>query len=65
MAEANILVVCAWCKRVSQEDGTWADLPADVVGSTDFTISHGVCPDCSSKMFMELEAYRASLEEED
>lgn len=41
---SNLTVVCAWCNRIQQPDGTW--LP----GTPTTMITHGICPDCAAKM---------------
>jgi hypothetical protein len=37
-------IVCAWCQRVQQEDGSYkeAEHPA--------LVSHGICPDCKAEV---------------
>jgi hypothetical protein len=42
----GLLPVCAWCRRVRDDGGYWAQLEAYVVAHSDAKISHGMCPDC-------------------
>ena len=49
-ASETILPVCAWCKRIRKSDDTWVSVEQfmDRIGST--SITHGVCPECSSRL---------------
>lgn len=42
----GLLPICAWCKRIRSEDGTWHALEAYVTQHSDASFSHGICPNC-------------------
>jgi hypothetical protein len=42
------LRVCAQCRRVLTQDGTWEQLESYVRRHTDAEFSHGICPDCAT-----------------
>lgn len=43
------LRVCANCRRVLAEDGTWEQLESYVRQRTEAEFSHGICPDCAAQ----------------
>jgi hypothetical protein len=45
--------ICAWCKRVSNEEGKWEPLEKYVARSSGVHISHSVCEDCDAKLVAE------------
>jgi len=45
----GILPICANCKRIRTEDGTWDAVESYVRERTDAEFSHGICPDCARK----------------
>ena len=51
MANQKIAVVCAWCKRVKDEEGKWQKVPMP----EEIRITHGICPECEKKAEEELE----------
>ncbi len=53
----HILPVCAWCKRVRDDQGYWQQVE-EYLGSHNL-ISHGVCPECKTKVQGELEEFKS------
>lgn len=51
----SFLVLCASCKRVMDGDEEWHDLDRYIQTHTDTTVSHGICADCVSKLYPELQ----------
>lgn len=51
----GLLPVCAWCKKVRDDDGYFRDLWAYVERHTKAQFSHGICPDCAKKNFPKLQ----------
>lgn len=45
----GILPICATCKRIRNEDGSWEAVESYVRHRTDAEFSHGICPDCAKK----------------
>jgi HAMP domain-containing protein len=45
----GILPICAFCKRIKGEDGTWEAIESYVRERTSAEFSHGLCPDCAAK----------------
>jgi PAS domain S-box-containing protein len=46
----GLLPVCAWCKRIRTEDGSWSDFETYVTTHSDASFSHGICPECTPKL---------------
>jgi len=42
----GFLSICAWCKRVRQDDGYWEQLEKYVAQHSDARFSHSICPQC-------------------
>lgn len=49
----SLLPVCAWCKKVRDDQGYWSQLEAFIAAKTRTRFSHGICPDCSEKVRQE------------
>ena len=46
----GLIPVCAWCRRVRDDQGYWDRLEAYVATRTGGTFTHGICPACESKL---------------
>jgi len=51
----RLLCVCAWCKRIRDNDNheTWQPVETYLSNQGDSAITHGICPDCLGKAFPE------------
>lgn len=47
----GILSICAHCKRVRRDDGTWIQIERFVQDRSDLLFSHGICPECLRKHY--------------
>jgi len=45
----GILPICAWCKRMREDDQTWVPLENYIGNRTTASFTHSICPDCASK----------------
>ncbi|MCP4271632.1 MAG: response regulator, partial [Gammaproteobacteria bacterium] len=45
----DILPICAWCKKIRDDDGFWSQLEDYFNRKVDVQFSHGICPDCMKK----------------
>jgi hypothetical protein len=48
-AERQILVVCAYCRKVHDGEGTWGSFEEYMLEHFEMHSSHGICPDCLTK----------------
>lgn len=49
----GLLPICAWCKKIRDDEGLWTQIEQYVTENTDARFSHGLCPDCARKEFAE------------
>lgn len=42
----GLIPICAWCKKIRDDDGFWTQIEAYVGSRTEAEFSHGICPDC-------------------
>lgn len=47
----GLLPMCAWCKKVRDDQGYWDDVASYIARHTEASVSHGICPDCASTHF--------------
>ena len=45
----GLLPICAWCKRIRDDQGYWSQVEAYVHEHTEADFTHGICPDCLEK----------------
>ena len=48
---AELIVACAWCRRVAFDD-SWQRAPRVALAAIDdqLTLSHGICPSCIARI---------------
>jgi ligand-binding sensor domain-containing protein len=46
----GMLPICASCRRVREDAGSWRQIEAYVMEHSEATFSHGMCPDCWEKL---------------
>ena len=45
----GLLPMCAWCKKVRDDNGYWKKVETYVEEHSDASFTHGICPDCLKK----------------
>lgn len=50
----GILPICASCKRIMKDDGTWVQIESYITERSQAKFSHGICPDCAAKLYPEI-----------
>ncbi len=45
----GILPICAWCKKVRNDENFWERLEGYLGQHTDLRFTHGICPECSER----------------
>ncbi len=43
----GLLPICAWCKKVRDDEGYWQQIEQFICEHTDATFTHGICPECA------------------
>jgi PAS domain S-box-containing protein len=51
---SGLLPMCAWCKRIRDDQGSWSDVEHYVRRQTDADFTHGICPDCQNQVRRDL-----------
>lgn len=50
----GLLPICAGCKRIRDDAGYWRNVERFVEERSDVRFTHGLCPDCSKRLYPEL-----------
>lgn len=45
-ALSGLLPICAWCKKIRDDQGYWNQVETFIHERSDADFSHGICPDC-------------------
>jgi integral membrane sensor domain MASE1 len=45
----GLIPICAWCKKIRNDAGSWEQLEAYLRNHTEARFSHGICPECVEK----------------
>jgi hypothetical protein len=45
----GLIPICAWCKKVRDDQGYWSQVEVYVRDRSEAEFSHGICPDCKKK----------------
>jgi hypothetical protein len=47
----GLIPICASCKKVRNDEGYWQQVEVYVRDHSEADFSHGICPDCASKLY--------------
>lgn len=47
---SDLLPICAWCKRVRDDQGYWRSVESYLKERTGTEFTHGICPECREKV---------------
>jgi len=47
---SGLLPMCAWCKKIRDDDGYWLQVEGYLANRTDAEFSHAMCPDCFDRI---------------
>ena len=47
---SGLVPICAWCKKVRDDQGFWRQVEVYVQNHSDAIFTHGACPECMKKM---------------
>lgn len=45
----GLLPICAWCKKVRDDEGYWKMIEEYIEAHSDMSVTHGICPECIRK----------------
>ncbi len=49
----GLLPICAWCKKIRNDDGYWEELESHIRRTTRTEFTHGICPACKARLLQE------------
>jgi integral membrane sensor domain MASE1 len=56
----GFIPICAWCRKVRDDEGFWQELENYIDANTDATFSHGICPSCTEHERRAIDAHVAA-----
>jgi hypothetical protein len=60
----GLLPICAWCKRIRDDEGYWNQVEAYLHKATGTDFTHGICPQCLEKTRAEWQQQRSAAKVE-
>ena len=51
---SGMLPICAWCKKIRDDEGYWQKIEAYFKSHSDLDFTHGICNDCAKKQYPDL-----------
>jgi len=51
---SGMLPICAWCKKVRDDEGYWQKIEAYFKSHSDLDFTHAICNDCAKKQYPDL-----------
>jgi len=51
----SLLPICAWCKKIRNDQNYWQNLEEYLITHHDIDFSHGMCEECQKKHFPEID----------
>jgi hypothetical protein len=52
---SGLIPICSSCKKIRDDKGFWQQVDVYVTKHSSAEFSHGICPDCADKYYLELE----------
>ncbi len=50
---SGLLPICAWCKKLRNDEGYWKPVEEYISEHTGTEFTHGICPECLSRVLAE------------
>jgi integral membrane sensor domain MASE1 len=60
----GLVPVCAWCKRIRNDQGFWQQLEVYLHAHTEAEFTHGMCPECLERRTAALEDAKTARDEQ-
>jgi PAS domain S-box-containing protein len=58
---SGFLPICASCKKIRDDKGYWNQIETYIREHSNAEFSHSICPDCTKKLYSDLESGRSGL----
>jgi hypothetical protein len=56
----GMLPICSYCKKIRNDQNYWQKVEGYISDHTDVEFSHGICPDCHSRVAGEIAELKKS-----
>ena len=53
-ATGGVIPICASCKRIINEKGSWLTIEQYIMDYTEYKLSHGICPECRNTLLSQI-----------
>jgi CRP-like cAMP-binding protein len=53
-ATGGVIPICASCKKIINEKGSWLTIEQYIMDYTEYKLSHGICPECRSDLLSQI-----------
>ena len=50
----GLLPMCSACKRIRDDEGTWAEVETYIQHRSSAHFSHGICPECAARLYPDI-----------
>ena len=54
-ATGGVIPICASCKKINNEKGSWLTIEQYIMDYTEYKLSHGICPDCRDELLSQIQ----------
>ena len=54
-ATGGVIPICASCKKIHNEEGSWLTIEQYIMDYTEYKLSHGICPDCRDDLLSQIQ----------
>jgi len=61
-ATGGFIPICATCKKIVNEEGSWLTIEQYIMDYTEFILSHGICPECRDTLLSKTPTQRSTAE---
>ena len=51
---SGLLPICASCKRIKDETGTWTQIEGYIKKHSEAEFTHGICPECAERLYPDI-----------
>ena len=53
-ATGGVIPICASCKKIINEKGSWLTIEQYIMDYTEYKLSHGICPECRNALLSQI-----------
>ena len=53
-ATGGVIPICASCKKIINEKGSWLTIEQYIMDYTEYKLSHGICPECRDTLLSQM-----------